>query len=140
MSCQSPDKLPSLHQENICFGLGSCRGIGRYCSTPYSTTKSMQPRVTSKSKSWPFGLMLMRQISSLAQDSFNAACEFYQLIAVLFNNIQADCSSLGVTQWGYGHHNRDLPVNIRSSPEPLKVSHSCQQCSCKDLKLSSFSG
>ena len=29
---------------------------------------------------------------------------------------------LGVTKWGYGHHKHDIPLPIRSSPEPLKVS------------------
>ena len=41
-----------------------------------------------------------------------------------FNNLQADFSSSGVTQWGYGHHKQDLSAHIRSSPEPLKVSGS----------------
>ena len=28
----------------------------------------------------------------------------------------------GVVDWGYGHHKADLPVSIRISPTPLKVS------------------
>ena len=40
------------------------------------------------------------------------------------NNIPADPFYSGFTQWGYGHHDRDLSARIRSSPEALKVSSS----------------
>ena len=60
--------------------------------------------------------------------------------AVPFNDTRADSPSSGVTQWGYGHHNRDLLTHIRSSPEPLKVSSSYVQRSCLALKTFSFFG
>lgn len=48
-----------------------------------SVKESTQRRVASKPEIWPFGLMIIRQISSLAQDSFNAACELCHCIVVL---------------------------------------------------------
>lgn len=107
---------------------------------PAPVKESTQRRLASKPEIWPFELMIMRQISSLAQDSFNAACELCQFIVIPLNSIQADCSSSGVTQWGYGHHSRDLSIHIRSSPKPLKVSSSYPESPCKALTSSSFYG
>ena len=68
--------------------------------------------------------MMMQQISSLAQDAFNADCELDRFCRLAYLQDLTNNSSLGVTQWGYGHHSRDLPAHIRSSPTPLKVSSS----------------
>lgn len=107
---------------------------------PAPIKESTQRHLASKPEVWPFELMIMRQISSLAQDSFNAACELCQFIVSPLNSIQADCSSSGVTQWGYGRHSRDLSIHIRSSPKPLKVSSSYPESPCKALTSSSFYG
>lgn len=72
-------------------------GIITLCFVVLRLSFRLHTRKTSASD-W---VLVLALISSLCQDAFNVAC---------------------VTHWGYGHHKYDIPLPIRSSPEPLKVS------------------